>query len=260
MKLVQLPGCSVEPSEELVTGPPYIEHTFHVAHLVKPLIQADHAGDIVGVSAALQEPAAHGSVVRIGFFELEPRLAEAERDTDRLPVIHEIRLGPRLGESEQVEYGFFLVLRPEALALDIGATGGEDVDADDREPHQHRDDHQEWRHDEEHALAVGKPARGLCSRNPKRFFHHDSPVPLVTATSTPRLALKPTSAWRRARAALQRFLSLTSYARMFQSLSRLALYGASPVPGCPQHRLFRRSGAQYLRSAACAAERRNVDF
>src|SRR5882672_2170101 len=83
---------SVEPCEELVSGPPDVEDALHVADSVKALIQAYYTGDIVRVGTPLDKAGPHDRIVGIGLFELEPRLAEAERYADRLAVVEKIRL------------------------------------------------------------------------------------------------------------------------------------------------------------------------
>src|SRR6185436_14210643 len=99
------------------------------------------------MSTAFEKARAHGGLVRLGLFKLDPRLAETERNRDRLSIVDEVRLGARLGKTQKVENSFLLILRPQALAFDVRPACGKDVDADDRKPDQHRDDHEERRND-----------------------------------------------------------------------------------------------------------------
>src|SRR5882672_1770528 len=167
MECVELFGGRVKPREEIISGSPYIEHALHVAHPVKALIQVDDAGDVIRVGSTFQEASPHGGIVWSPFFKLEPGALETSRHHDRLPVAAEIGLGFGLGEAQQVEYRFLLILRPQALAFDVCPTRSEDVYADDGKPDQHGDDRQEWRYDHEHALAQCEPSNDFLEGSQK---------------------------------------------------------------------------------------------
>jgi hypothetical protein len=144
---------------------------------VKALIQVDDAGDVVRVRSPFQEAGPYGGIVRSGFFKLEPGALETPRHHDRLLIAAEIGLGFGLGETQQVEHRFLLVLRPQALAFNVRPTRCEDVDADNGKPDQHRHDRQERRNDQEHALARSKPLSDFCDRSHKGLdvnVGHDS--------------------------------------------------------------------------------------
>src|SRR3989442_4497935 len=166
---MELFGGRVKPREEVISGPPYIEHALHVTHAVKALIQADDAGDVIRMGSTFQEASPHGGIVRSRFFKLEPGLLETKGHRDRLPIAAEIGIGFRFSETQQVEHRFLLILRPQALAFDVGPTRGEDVYADNGKPDQHSDDRQEWRNDQEHAFAHCKPLSDFCERSHKGF-------------------------------------------------------------------------------------------
>ncbi len=169
VECVKILGGRVKSRQEVISGFPYIEHALHVAHAVKALIQADDAGNVVRMGSAFEEVSPHGSVVRNRFFKLEPGPLETQRYPDRLPIAEEIGLGFGLGETQQVEHRFLLILRPQALAFDVCPARSEDVYADNGKPHQHSDDRQEWRNDEEHAFAHREPLRDFCERSHKGF-------------------------------------------------------------------------------------------
>src|SRR5882672_8688530 len=133
----------------------------------KALIQADDAGDVIRVGPAFQEAGPDGRIVRSRFFKLEPGPLETQGHHDRRPIAEEIGLGFGLGETQQVEDRFLLVLRPQALAFDVRPARCEDVDTDYGKPDQHRDDRQERRNDQEHALARCEPLSGFCDRTHK---------------------------------------------------------------------------------------------
>src|SRR5712664_3310003 len=166
---VELFGGRVKSREEIVPGPPYIEHALHVAHAMKALIQADDAGDVIRVGPAFQEARPYGGIVRSGFFKLEPGPLETQGHHDRLTIAEEIGLGFGLREAQQVKHRFLLVLRPQALAFDVRPARCEDVDADDGKPDQHRDYRQERRNDQEHALARCKPLSDFCEPSHEGF-------------------------------------------------------------------------------------------
>jgi len=149
------------------SGSPDIEHALHVAHAVKALIQADDAGDVIRVGSTFEEASPHGGIVRSSFFKLEPGALETPRHHDRLPVAAEIGLGLGLGEAQQMEHRFLLILRPQALAFDVGSTRSEDVYADNGKPDQHGDDRQEWGHDQEHAFAHREPSNDFLEESHK---------------------------------------------------------------------------------------------
>src|SRR5712691_11622637 len=119
--------------------------------------------------STFQEASPHGSIVRSRFFKLEPGPLETKGHRDRFPIAAEIGLGFGLVETQQVEYRFLLILRPQALALDVGSTRSEDVYADNGKPDQHSDDRQEWRNDQEHAFAHCKPLSDFCERSHEGF-------------------------------------------------------------------------------------------
>src|SRR5712664_3134163 len=169
VKRVELFGGRVKSREEIIPGPPYIEHALHVAHAMKALIQADDAGDVIRVGPAFQEAGPDGGIVRSRFFKLEPGPLETQRHHDRLPIAEEIGLGFGLGETQQVEHRFLLILRPQALALDVCPARSEDVYADNGKPHQHSDDREEWRNDQEHAFAHREPLSDFCEPSHKGF-------------------------------------------------------------------------------------------
>src|SRR5437667_4769484 len=106
---MELFGGRVKPREEVISGSPYIEHALHVAHAVKALIQADDAGDVIRMGSTFQEAGPHGSIVRSGFFKLEPGALETPRHHDRLAIAAEIGLGFGLSETQQVEHRFLLI-------------------------------------------------------------------------------------------------------------------------------------------------------
>ena len=164
VECVELLGGLVKPCEEIISRFPNIEHALHVAHAVEALVQADDAGDVIRMGSPFDEAGPHGGVVWRGFFELEPGPLESQRHHDRLPIAEEIGLGFGLGETQQVEHRFLLVLRPQALTFDVCAARSEDVYADNGKPHQHGDDRQERRHDQEHALAHGEPLSDFRER------------------------------------------------------------------------------------------------
>src|SRR5215467_8367864 len=139
---VKLRGRGIESREELVSCPPDVEHALHVAHSMKPLIQADHTGDVVRMGAAFEEAGAHDGILGLGLLELEARLAETEWNADRLLIIEEVGFGPRLGEAQQVEHRLLLILGPEALAFHVRPAGRQDVYADYGKPDQDRNDDQ----------------------------------------------------------------------------------------------------------------------
>src|SRR4029077_12620413 len=104
----------------------------------------------VRMGSAFEGASPHRGVVRNRSFKLEPGPLETQRYLDRLPIAEEIGLGLGLGETQQVEHRFLLILRPQALALDVCPARSEDVYAYNGKPHQHSDDRQEWRNDEQH--------------------------------------------------------------------------------------------------------------
>src|SRR6267378_4528440 len=149
------------------------------------------------MSTAFQEAAPHDRVVGLVSFELEPCLAEAERHTYRLPIVEKINLGFGVGETQQVEHRLFLVLRPQALALDVRPARCQDVDADDGEPDKHCDDNQKRRNDEQHALATAEPLRNLRERNHESRRHGPTLAGLRESAREPRLAIVDRSPqWR----------------------------------------------------------------
>src|SRR5258706_10064848 len=164
---VELFGGRVKSREEIVPGLPYIEHALHVAHALKTFIKADDGGSVIRVGPAFQEAGPDGGIVRSRFFKLEPGTLETQGHHDRLPIAEEIGLGFGLGETQQVEHRFLLVLRPQALAFNVRAARSENVDADNGKPDQHGDDRQERGNDQEHALAHCKPLSDFCDRSHK---------------------------------------------------------------------------------------------
>jgi hypothetical protein len=162
---IQLDGGRVEPRQEVVAQLPDLEHALHVAHAVEPLVQPDHAGNVVGVGAAGEEARMQDGAIRPRLFQLEPGLPESARHHHRLFVVLEIDRSPRIREAQQVEHRLLLVFRPKALAFHVGAARREDVDTGDRHPDEHDDDREERRNDEQHALAHGEPATGSRDRN-----------------------------------------------------------------------------------------------
>src|SRR5882724_1084880 len=150
-------GCRVKPLHELIAGFPDVEYVLHVAHAAKALVQIDNALDVVRVGSALDESGPNDGVIRIRLFKFKASVAETHRHHDRFAISEEIRFGTRRRKAHQVEYRFFLVLRPQALAFDVCATSSQDVHAGDGKPDEDCDDRQKRRYDKEHALAHYEP-------------------------------------------------------------------------------------------------------
>jgi hypothetical protein len=119
----------------------------HEHHIAKAAEEIDHPVDIVRMVAAREESLARHGQVGIGFFELDPRAAVAQRYRDRADVATIIALIAAMRVFDQRANGGLLRLRPQAFAADVRADRRHDVQArvaQQRKQHHHRDERPDY--------------------------------------------------------------------------------------------------------------------
>ena len=166
---VQLFRRSIELGDVLVPFGPVLDRAAHEADVAESAKKHDHSRDVVGMVATRDESFAHHSEIGVGLLQLESRAPITQRHGDRRAEGTKVLFGARLGVAGQAVYRFLLPFRPQALASDIGATRGHDIEAFMRKQHQDHDDREE-RPRHQGQAPVDPPGRTLFPRSCHGFF------------------------------------------------------------------------------------------
>ena len=158
--LVRLLGERAHLLDDEIAFGPGDDRLGHEGNAMEPAEQPDQAADVVGMVAALQEAAPRQRQVGLGLLQLLAGDAIAERHRQRAEEAQVVVLAVVQRVVEEVDLRVLLPLRVEALAGDVGAHGGQQVDA------RHRDD--QLQRDDARRTASPPATNGAAAARPRR--------------------------------------------------------------------------------------------
>jgi hypothetical protein len=170
--LAQTSGRGDEALDLPVAGAPDPDRPPHQGQAAEVPVEARHLADVVGMVAALQEPAPHDVEVRLRPVELLARDPVAERNRDRGLVRAVRRFVARVRVPVQRVDRVLLGLGPEPLAADVRANPGEQRHAalrDERDRERHREADRE-QNDRSPPGGTGRESALPSRRRPQRFL------------------------------------------------------------------------------------------
>ncbi|MNP06217.1 hypothetical protein D3C76_981900 [compost metagenome] len=112
-----------------IADQPELHRVLELADIVEVAVQPDQAVDVGGMVAALQGAAPRAFEVRLGLVEGEAHHPVAEGNADGVEIAAVVPGVVGDAVALQVVDGVLLALGPEAFAADIGAHGGERIQA-----------------------------------------------------------------------------------------------------------------------------------
>ena len=158
---MDLLGDRLDAREQRIRVGPYLHAARHEADGTKAAEQVDHAVDVGGVIACMQQAASRDVEVGKRFFELDARDARARDDARfgdvAIVVIFVARLRVLL---ERLDRGVLRV-RPRAFGRDVGTHAADDLEARraDRQQQQHDRDERPDEPDEPEAARLLRRGR-----------------------------------------------------------------------------------------------------